>query len=837
MQELLNYALERGFKIHNLTLDGQIHRLDRQGKKNAWYVGWQTNRLKGDGQFVTAVLGDWKTGDEFVYKNYGDKPLSKAESKVYADFIKEAREKAEAERATLQDEAARRAKELYNSGSKKAANSEYLERKKIPSLFGASSQLEDQTDYSLGGRTLYIPIYDTDLNIHGLQRIYENGDKRFITGQKNHGHFALVGTIQENDTAYLCEGWATGVTIHMATGKPVICAMSANNLMPVSRNIKKKWPNLSIVVCGDSDDVGRAKAQEAADALMTRAVFPSCKQGGTDFNDLYVESSLDAVTQLLTSNAQPVNKSGFTPLGHAANNSAYYFFKQATNTIIEIRNFNDNDFLKLQPSTLWDLQFPAVKSGFNKKEATDYLISISESAGIFDSTKQRGPGCWRDRQDFVYNSGKKLFNNFGEEITGYRSSFVYTNASFSMRDVPGKPLPDAESSYLIDACGAFRWKDDNTGKLLAGWLALARVASLLPKRYHVWLTGPSDTGKTDVMEKLVRFAVGEDAHAYFKGSTTEAGVRQTVNNSTRPVVFDELESDGQHSIERVTSIIELLRIAYDGGKVTKGSVAGHAQDFVAAFPAIVSSIRMALDNDADRSRFFQVELKPLLTDQVKRADHYSQLLKHIARIHAIDDYAERLFWRSFKNIETILWNYQQLRLSFSSRCQKSRTVSMFAILAAGHYSLLTTDRITPGGVRDYTDGLDFGEEPEPDENLCLEHLLSSKLRVIDARAKGMTDAIVYEEKTIGELVVNAASGIAISVDDEKSLERFGVKVYKDHLCISQKSATIKSRFNNTKWAKSYNDVLKRVADDFKSEVLKFNGSPTRIIPISLSKFK
>lgn len=831
MQDLLGFATERGFSLPNLTLDGNIHRFNRQGTKNAWYVGWTTNRLKGSGQFITAVIGDWKTGEHHEFKNTSG--LSKTESKIYSDLINEAKEKAEAERATMQDAAAQRAKELYNAGSKKAANSDYIERKKITGLFGATSQLEDT------GRTIYIPIYDVDMDIRGLQRIYENGDKRFITGQKNYGNFALVGTLETADLAYLCEGWATGATIHMATGKPVICAMSAGNLLPVARNVKKKWPNLNIIVCGDSDDVGKTKAQETADAIMGRAVFPDCKKGGTDFNDLYLETSLDAVTAALST---PVNKNvdnqrtGFVPLGHAANNSAYYFFKQATNTIIEIRYFGDNDFLKLQPSPLWDLQFPAAKSGFNKKEATDYLIAMSESAGIFDTTKQRGPGCWRDKQTCVYNSGKKLFNNFGEELTAFRSSYVYTNASFSMRDVPVKPLPDAESSFLIDACDSFRWKEDHNGILLAGWLALARVASLLPKRYHVWLTGPSDTGKTDVMEKLVRFAIGEDAHAYFKGSTTEAGVRQTVNNSTRPVVFDEFESDGQPSIDRVTSIIELLRIAYDGGKVTKGSIAGHAQDFVAAFPAIVSSIRMALDNDADRSRFFQCELKPLLKNQTERAAHYERLLKCIERIHAIDDYAERLFWRSFKNIETILWNYSKLRLAFSSRCQKSRTVSMYAILVAGHYSLLTTSRIGDSAIEDYADGLDFGEEPETDESLCLGHLLATKLRVVDARAKGMTDAIIYEEFTIGFLVEIAANGKELNFDQQKSLEMSGIKIYKNYLCVSRTSAIIKARYKDSKWAKSFSDVLCRVADNKARLTLRFNGKMDRVIPIPLSSF-
>jgi hypothetical protein len=382
----------------------------------------------------------------------------------------------------------------------------------------------------------------------------------------------------------------------------------------------------------------------------------------------------------------------------------------------------------------------------------------------------------------------------------------------------------------------FRWRDDTAGILLAGWLALARCGGALPKRYHVWITGSSDTGKTEVMEKLVRFCLGENGHAYFKGSTTEAGVRQEVAGATRPVVFDELESDGPQSIERVSAIVELLRTAYDGGKIVKGSPSGVVHEFVACFPAVVSSIRMALDNDADRSRFLQVELKSLLPDQQERAVHYSALLNAIDQLHKVDHFAERLFLRTLKNIDVILDNYRRIRTVFSSLCQKSRTVSMYSIMVAGHYSLMSDSVISDSAIQDYADGLDFGERPETDENLCLGHLLATKLRVIDSRAKGMNDAIVYEEHTVGHLAELAANGTELTPDQKKALEMFGAKIYKNHLCISKNSANIKTRFQSSKWSKSFADVLMRVADK-SNMTLRFNGKMDRVITISLANFK
>lgn len=832
MQGMVNFAHEKGFKIKDITLDGAIKRLDRDGDKNAWYVGFEIPKVSGSGNFTTAVFGDWKTGEKYIFK--GDEKLSRDDLKRQKEIYRQAIAKAEAERREGQELAARRASDIYGK-SLTTGGHEYLTRKKIKGLHGSRIS-EDQ-----GGKFLVVPMMNIENEIRGLQKIYSD-KKLFLPGQENKGNFFIIGEIRDDTKkVYLCEGFATGATIHMATHLPVVCAFSANNLKNVAVNIKKKWPQLFVIVAADNDKsgVGEKAGDAAASAVMGSVVIPHCSNG-TDFNDLYIEKgSLDAVKSALEP-MEELPDSGFIPLGHAANNSMYYFFKQSTNTIIEISGFSENDLLKLQPSFLWKMQFPTFKGGIDKQAATDYLIEMSEKAGIFDSTKQRGLGCWRDGSDFIYNSGRKLFDNKNREITYRKSSYVYTNSAFSMLDKPLDSLTDKESMYLEAACTGFNWKGKKTGELLAGWLALARVAALLPKRYHVWITGSSDTGKTDVMEKLVRFAIGEDAHAYFKGATTEAGVRQTVNNSTVPVVFDEFESDGHQSIDRVTHIIELLRIAYDGGKVTKGSTSGTAQDFIAAFPAIVSSIRMALDNDADRSRFFQCELQPLNKDQQARAAHYEGLLKKIEVMHGVDYFADRLFWRSFRNIETILGNYQKLRKAFSSKCQKSRTVAMFALLAAGHYSLISAGSISDGAAQDYADGFDFGDEPETDESLCLGHLLATKLRVVDSRAKGMSDAIVYEEYTIGELAGMAADGKEINWDQQKSLERHGVKVHNNFLCISRNSATIKSRYKDTKWARSFADVLKRVntqkTEDQKEFILRFNGKNDRTITIPMTYF-
>jgi putative DNA primase/helicase len=130
-----------------------------------------------------------------------------------------------------------------------------------------------------------------------LQRIAPDGAKRFLKGGRVQGCHALLGTLGAGARLYLCEGWATGATLHAATGCPVACAMNAGNLLAAGRQLWLEYPDCELVVAGDDDRLtvgnpGRRAATEAAAALGCGLVFPPWSGEEplslTDFNDLAV---------------------------------------------------------------------------------------------------------------------------------------------------------------------------------------------------------------------------------------------------------------------------------------------------------------------------------------------------------------------------------------------------------------------------------------------------------------------------------------------------------------------------------------------------------------------
>src|SRR3546814_2609502 len=94
------------------------------------------------------------------------------------------------------------------------------------------------------------------------------------------------------------------------------------------------------------------------------------------------------------------------------------------------------------------------------------------------------------------------------------------------------PLSDEEASRIIDICCRLRWEKPYGGWLLAGWIAIAVICGALNWRPHVWLTGSSGSGKSWLLDNVIRPLIGAIA-VYCQSNSTEAGIRQTLATEDR----------------------------------------------------------------------------------------------------------------------------------------------------------------------------------------------------------------------------------------------------------------------------------------------------------------
>jgi hypothetical protein len=123
---------------------------------------------------------------------------------------------------------------------------------------------------------------------------YKKWLKYFYTGSSPESSSIQIGWSAGNDLeeVILCEGPATGFSIHHAVGIPVFCVGSCNNYNSVAEDIRQTFPKCRIIFASDYDqkDNGQNPGYEAA---LTAAILyggklcsvPPFIQGCKDFND------------------------------------------------------------------------------------------------------------------------------------------------------------------------------------------------------------------------------------------------------------------------------------------------------------------------------------------------------------------------------------------------------------------------------------------------------------------------------------------------------------------------------------------------------------------------
>jgi phage/plasmid primase-like uncharacterized protein len=282
--------------------DGQLHRCSaREGDPQdeaGWYV------LHNDGKNLYAgAFGSWRSD---VWETWCSKQkLTDAEKRKHKRYIAQAKERFREAKAERRAQAVEKAKGIL-SKAQAAENHPYLANKQIKSFGLKISKRGD----------LLIPVQDLQGRLFGLQIINTEGDKKFITGSDISGHcYKIPGDKQ----LIICEGYATGASIHEATGATVFCAFNANNLKPVAAAIRKAYPNQKITIAADNDQFtgadplhgapenpGKTKGEEAARWHVCFLTWPEFEESDladkpTDFNDLHVRYGLESVAAAIRS--------------------------------------------------------------------------------------------------------------------------------------------------------------------------------------------------------------------------------------------------------------------------------------------------------------------------------------------------------------------------------------------------------------------------------------------------------------------------------------------------------------------------------------------------------
>lgn len=283
-----------GYTFDNLKHDGQ------------WHDGGEAPN-KGKCRYIVIphVKGyivryhDHRQGDEyFTWKSWGadhsrlspeEYTRKKAEIDAHNARQQEAAALARAQRIAQQ-------RRVWDESQPANPEHPYLLKKQV-GAFGIRQR----------GEALLIPLREGAGQLQALQYIYPTkremadgglSDKQIFGSKRgNFHHIGRPGT--PTDTVYVCEGYATGATLHQITGQCVVIAFDAGNLAAVGMAIRTRYPHANLVFAADNDlgvktgnieNPGIHYARQAAKACYGRVIIPNTPNK-MDFNDLMTEVS------------------------------------------------------------------------------------------------------------------------------------------------------------------------------------------------------------------------------------------------------------------------------------------------------------------------------------------------------------------------------------------------------------------------------------------------------------------------------------------------------------------------------------------------------------------
>lgn len=262
---------------------------------NGWY-------LFHDDEPATLIWGCWNTdclnaaGGTLTAKR--ETALTPAEQAAIKARIEADRKARESERQQVEQATRTKAARLWKSGHDVSADHGYLKRKGIRPI--GIKQVKDM---------LLIPMTATGTGEpESLQLIFPDSGKKFLTGT-GAVPGPLYHVIRGTNTGplYIVEGYATGLSVHEATGASVVVAFSSGKLPAVAAVLRDRFPDREIIIAGDTGN-GSSKATEAARMIGGKVVFPVMPEGttGTDWNDVHTTAGLDEVARQLATAALPV---------------------------------------------------------------------------------------------------------------------------------------------------------------------------------------------------------------------------------------------------------------------------------------------------------------------------------------------------------------------------------------------------------------------------------------------------------------------------------------------------------------------------------------------------
>jgi hypothetical protein len=400
--------------------------------------------------------------------------------------------------------------------------------------------------------------------------------------------------------------------------------------------------------------------------------------------------------------------------------------------VLTAQDFNERKlWLQLGPDHCERYTFTDPKTKKEKFDADALMREMVRSCqhmGLFDWSRVRGPGLYRDADELILNDGERVTTADGRRIVAAPdfSGPCYQTGSSPGFTVKTPCASDADLAQVLQAFGSFGFRTPGDLVAVLGWLVAVGYGSALDAQWMLLLTAEKGSGKTSLTE-LMRLLLGPQAYRR-DGIPTAAQVLAALEERAMTVMVDEAESTADK--RKVAELFEVLRSGtQSSGQKNHARVrGGRLHHYNAPAGALLAGINLPAMDPATASRSIKVTLDTLPQDA-----GYQALLDPARREETIELGAR------LRRLGVARWSVMRdtLRLArdvLTALGHDGRDASKWATVIAG-YVTLTQDAPATAQRVEHLIGVLGVRQPEAvaiprDGDACLSWMLGRKVAVL-----------------------------------------------------------------------------------------------------------
>lgn len=473
---------------------------------------------------------------------------------------------------------------------------------------------------------------------------------------------------------------------------------------------------------------------------------------------------------------------------------------------------------------------------FSKDGLLDSIQKACDDMGLFDNTRVRGPGLYREGEELVVNFGCHVATSDGQpgQTAPQRTGAAYQSGpdlGFSMQT----PIASGEDiKSLVHAMQSFGLRRSGDAKLLMGWLAMAFYGPVLAHRPIVAITAERGAGKTTMLEFFAQL-LGPQAMRR-DGVPTVAQVIYELDKRPAALLVDELEAR-RSKVVAVENFLETLRIGFSNASGHRLSrvIGGKQRYFNAPAGVLVAGIGLPAFNPATESRTVRICLNALEKD----SQACYQPLFDSAREHETTALGSRVRRMLLTRWSVMRDAMNAVRPMLITLGHESRSADKYSPLIAGYVALTCEAVPAAEELRKLLTELELlkphEQVVERDADVCLRVLLDRKVAVFIPNVEKSSSKVHMTIREMVQAIVHGPDEVRKPLTQQ--MEEFGVrpiwsradKAWRLAVCASEHHNGMRRLMQRTDWALGgWKDVLLRMPGA-ESTVQKVAKSAQRVV--------